>query len=172
MIAISPNLLSVAAGLRWKRSGRTALGVVTQDLYGRALAETGITSARSADAAARLERALLNRADGIAVVHENFVRNLSDMGVHRPPISVIRNWSHVATSRTDPSETRRGLGWAPDEIIALHAGNMGAKQGLENILHAARRADDRRERVRFVLMGDGGRRRSRCSPSITPLEVA
>jgi len=37
---------------------------------------------------------------------------------------------------------------------------MGAKQGLENVLHATRRADDRRERVRFLLMGDGGRRRA------------
>jgi colanic acid biosynthesis glycosyl transferase WcaI len=159
VIAVSPTLLTVAAGLRWKSRGRTAVGVVTQDLYGRALLETGMTSVRSANAAAQMERALLNRADGIVVVHANFVRSLAELGVDRPPISVIRNWSHVAPRRTDRAETRSRLGWAQDEIIALHAGNMGVKQGLENVVHAARRAQEKQDPVRFVLLGDGARRR-------------
>jgi len=159
VIAVSPVLLTVAAGLRWRKRGRTALGVITQDLYSRALLETGMTSVRGAALAARLERSLLNRADGIAVVHENFARNLAELGVDRPAISVIRNWSHVSPPRTNPSETRRRLGWAPNEIIALHAGNMGVKQGLENVVHAARRAGDMHDTVRYVLLGDGGRRR-------------
>src|SRR5699024_8670264 len=40
----------------------------------------------------------------------------------------------------------------------LHAGNMGAKQGLENVVAAARLATDRDLPVRFVLLGDGHRR--------------
>jgi colanic acid biosynthesis glycosyl transferase WcaI len=36
---------------------------------------------------------------------------------------------------------------------------MGAKQGLENVVAAARHAASREARVRFVLLGDGGRRR-------------
>jgi len=36
---------------------------------------------------------------------------------------------------------------------------MGAKQGLENVVAAARHADGRGVPVRFVLLGDGGRRR-------------
>jgi glycosyltransferase involved in cell wall biosynthesis len=159
VVAVSPVLLTVAAALRWRRRGRTAMGVVTQDLYCRALLETGMTSARGAGVAAALERGLLNRADGIAVVHENFTRNLRELGVHRPPISVIRNWSHVAPARTARSAARRRLGWDPDEIIALHAGNMGVKQGLDNVIEAARHADTASGAVRFVLLGDGGRRR-------------
>ncbi|WP_445185063.1 glycosyltransferase family 4 protein [Pseudonocardia sp. Cha107L01] len=159
VVAVTPVLLTVAAALRWKRRGRTALGVVTQDLYSRALLETGMMSARCASLAAGLERSLLNCADGIAVVHENFIRNLSELGVDRPTVSVIRNWSHVAPARTGRSETRRKLGWGPDEVIALHAGNMGVKQGLENVIEAARRADDSPDAVRFVLLGDGGQRR-------------
>lgn len=159
VIAVSPVLLTVAAGLRWKRPRRTALGVVTQDLYSRALLETGMTSARNAKLAARLERWLLNGADGIAVVHENFARNLTELGVDCAAVSVIPNWSHIARSCADPAETRRQLGWAPGEVIALHAGNMGVKQGLENVVWAARRADGSRSAVRFVLLGDGGQRR-------------
>ncbi len=157
VIAISPVLLTVAAGLRWKRAGRIALGVVTQDLYSRALLETGITSARSAGLAAKLEGALLRRADGIAVVHENFVRNLAGLGVDPDAVTVIRNWTHVTPSTADRAATRARLGWRDDEIIALHAGNMGMKQGLENVVGAARLAEG--SPVRFVMLGDGGQRR-------------
>jgi colanic acid biosynthesis glycosyl transferase WcaI len=159
VLAVSPVLLTVLAGLRWRRPGQTALGVVVQDLYSRALAETGMTSPHGARLAARLERSLLNRADGIAVVHENFSRNLAELGVRRPPVSVIRNWAHVAAPRTDRAQTRRRLGWASDDVIALHAGNMGVKQGLENLVRAARCAAEAGSRVRFVLMGDGNQRR-------------
>lgn len=159
VVAVSPVLLTVAAALRWKRPGRTALGVVIQDLYSRALLETRMGSARSAKAAAWLERSLLARADGVAVVHENFVRNLGELRVPGDRVSVIRNWSHVASGTSDPAETRRRLGWHPDETIALHAGNMGAKQGLENVVEAARHAAGQPAQVRFVLLGDGGRRR-------------
>ena len=100
-------------------------------------------SVRSAQLAANLERSLLSRADGIAVVHDNFTRNLTKLGVPGDGVTVIRNWSHVATSSTDATETRKRLGWASDEIIALHAGNMGAKQGLENVVEAARHAGGR-----------------------------
>src|SRR6185437_7678130 len=160
VIAISPVLLTVATALRWRQPRRTAVGVVTQDLYSRALLETGITSARSARLAAWLERALLDRVDGIAVVHENFAASLARLGVLRPPISVIRNWTHVTVSRADRAATRARLGWCKGEIIALHAGNMGTKQGLRNVVAAARRADATHSRVRFVLMGDGGQRRA------------
>jgi colanic acid biosynthesis glycosyl transferase WcaI len=162
VIAVSPVLLTVAAGLRWRKPGRTALGVVIQDLYSRALLETGMTSARTAGLATRLERSLLSRADGIAVVHENFARNLAGLGIDPAAVSVIRNWSHVATSHADRAETRRRLGWGADEVIALHAGNMGVKQGLENVVAAARHVAGfpvAGSPVRFVLLGDGGQRR-------------
>jgi colanic acid biosynthesis glycosyl transferase WcaI len=160
VIAVSPVLLTVAAGLLHRRRGRTALGVVTQDLYSRALLETGMTSARTARLGAKLEGALLGRADGVAVVHENFARNLAGLGVAPDAVTVIRNWSHVGRSTADPADTRARLGWKPTETIALHAGNMGVKQGLENVVDAARLAAGTGSSVRFVIMGDGGRRRS------------
>ncbi len=159
VVAVSPVLLTVAAGLRWRRAGRSALGVVTQDLYSRALLETGMTSARNARLAARLEGGLLGRADGVAVVHENFVRNLGALGVDPAAVTVIRNWTHVTPSVADRAATRARLRWGPDEVIALHAGNMGVKQGLDNVVAAARHAGTVGSDVRFVLLGDGGQRR-------------
>ncbi|MEU7811058.1 glycosyltransferase [Pseudonocardia sp. NPDC049154] len=159
VIAVSPVLLSVAAGIRWRSAGRTALGVVTQDLYCHALAETGLASPAWAQMGAQLERALLSRADGVAVIHENFARDLVELGIASERLSIIRNWSHVRTSTADPAATRKRLGWAPWEIIALHAGNMGVKQGLGNVVDAARLASSSPGGVRYVLLGAGGERR-------------
>ena len=68
----------------------------------------------------------------------------------------LRNW----TRRVDPSETvaetKKRLGWHPDEFITLHGGNLGRKQGLDNLLDAALHLQDRG--VRIVLSGDGNDR--------------
>jgi glycosyltransferase involved in cell wall biosynthesis len=54
---------------------------------------------------------------------------------------------------------RRQLGWGDDETVVLHSGAMGVKQGLETVVEAARLADAQSRPIRFVLLGDGGRRR-------------
>ncbi len=70
----------------------------------------------------------------------------------------MRNWSHVGEATTPRDEVRRRLGWGPDQIVALHSGNMGLKQGLENVVEAARLATIEAPEVRFVLMGDGSQK--------------
>ncbi|MDQ2853397.1 MAG: WecB/TagA/CpsF family glycosyltransferase, partial [Chloroflexota bacterium] len=42
--------------------------------------------------------------------------------------------------------------------VVLHAGNMGLKQGLEQVVEAARRADAVAAPMMFVLMGEGSQR--------------
>ncbi len=58
----------------------------------------------------------------------------------------------------DALATRQLLNWNPTETVVLHAGNMGAKQGLENVVEAARLAENTSENIRFVLLGDGNQR--------------
>ena len=53
---------------------------------------------------------------------------------------------------------REAHGWGSDEVVILHAGNMGAKQGLENVVAAADLAARGDSRVRFILLGDGNQR--------------
>lgn len=159
VLAVSPALLTVAAALRWRASGRTAVGVVVQDLYSRAAVEAGVLTGREAVATAALERRLLRAADGVVAIHDRFRDSLVRLGVDADRIATIRNWTHVRPATGDPAALRRSLGWRDDEVIALHAGNLGAKQGLENVVAAARGAHDRGLPVRFVLLGDGHQRR-------------
>lgn len=158
VLAVSPSLLGVATALRWRKPGRTAVGVIVQDLYSRAVAETGAIGGRASHLVGRLEAALLSRADGVSVIHEMFRPIVVGLGVDPARVTTIRNWSHIADATTDRSATRRRLGWPDDEVIALHSGNMGEKQGLENVVEAARLADLEDRPIRFVLLGHGARR--------------
>lgn len=160
VLAVSPSLLSVATALTWRKAGRTPVGVITQDIYTRALTETGALGGRGAWAASRFEGGLLSRADGVSVIHDLFADVVVRLGVDRAKVTVIRNWSHIAEPTGDRTVSRRRLGWGDDEVIALHAGNMGEKQGLENVVEAARIAGAMGLPIRFVLLGDGSRRRA------------
>jgi glycosyltransferase involved in cell wall biosynthesis len=72
----------------------------------------------------------------------------------------LPNWTHIGTPAGDRSTTRDRLGWPAGSTVVLHAGNMGLKQGLEQVLEFARRADQRSAPILFVLLGDGSQRAS------------
>lgn len=163
VLVVSPALFSSALGiLRAKLSlRRPAVAIWVQDLYSKGLVETGTGGRLSANLASRVESLILRSADGVAAIHERFKTHMVDtLRVPEERVRVIRNWTHLpALPKTGATDMRMQLGWAPDDIIVLHAGNMGKKQGLENVIQAARVADSRGSAVRFVLMGDGNQRR-------------
>jgi glycosyltransferase involved in cell wall biosynthesis len=148
---------AVRARLSWRRP---ALGIVVQDLYGRGVAETGVMSGMPARLVRAVESAALRLADGVAVIHAGFTTNLAeDLGVDMWRMREIRNWTHVRPP--DPSASaafRKAHNWGADEVVVLHAGNMGHKQGLENVVAAAELAAHSAGRIRFVLLGDGSQR--------------
>ena len=162
VIAISPPLTATAiiAARARLTPRRPALGVVVHDLYTRGVTETGVMSGGAAKAVGLLESATLRLADSVAVIHEGFAEDLiTNHGLPRDRVREIRNWTHVGAAGVDErSSFRRRHSWGADEIIVLHAGNMGHKQGLENVVAAARHAADNRAPIRFVLLGDATRR--------------
>ncbi|CAN5378335.1 glycosyltransferase family 4 protein [soil metagenome] len=161
VLCVSPALISTAAHLlRHRSSGghRPAFGVWVQDLYSVGLSETQESAA--AGLAGRLESWVMRGADGIVVPHNRF-RDQLVQNLQVPPekITTIKNWTHVQSTGLVDRRTRRGrLGWADDETVVLHAGNMGVKQGLENVVRAAQIAERAKLNLRFVLMGDGNQR--------------
>lgn len=161
VLFVSPPLLAAGmSALRARLSrSRPAVGVIVHDIYSRGVAETAAIEGRSALAVQALEAAVVRLADEVVVIHEGFTEILEHLGIERGRIRTIRNWNHVAPP--DPAASavfRVESGWDPDEVVVLHSGNMGAKQGLENVLAAARLASLQRLRVRFVLLGDGNQR--------------
>ena len=158
VIAVSPALLSSALVVLRARLTRTPVIVWVQDIYTLGAAQTG-AAGLAARALRLLESWTTRKADRVIVIHDRFKRFLErELAVPSERIDVVRNWTHVKPATGRSSETRHQLGWQDDETIVLHAGAMGSKQNLENVVLASRLAAEQHSKVRFVLLGDGHRR--------------
>ncbi|WP_409048150.1 glycosyltransferase [Microbacterium sp. HA-8] len=161
IVAVSPALISSAiAAQRAKMLHRNVpLIVWVQDLYSLGLSETGQGGGAVLAMMQKLEGWLLRNADRVVVIHDRFATRVhEDFGVPRERIEVIRNWTHLPPAPAiDVDAARSQFGWG-DETVVLHAGNMGVKQGLDNVVNAAELASQRGADVRFVLLGGGAER--------------
>ena len=152
--SVAGGVLAAAAAKRY----RAPYGLVFQDLVGRAAAQSGIAGgARVAGLVRRIELGLATHAAGVAIIAEGFRGYLEEGGVSRDKIHRLRNWTRRVDPSETPSETRRRLGWADDDFVCVHGGNLGLKQGLDNLLDtaAALLGDNG---VRIALVGDGNDR--------------
>jgi len=165
VVAISPPLFGAMAAkliAKWKR---VPLGVVVQDIYSAGVAELGQGGGPATAAAAwllsRLERWVMGGQAHVCTIHELFQTRLASIRASDARITIIKNWTHVTSPNelTPRASTREQLGWGEDEVVVLHAGNMGEKQGLQNVVDAARLAESEGLPIRFVLMGNGNQRR-------------
>ncbi|MDN4612579.1 glycosyltransferase family 4 protein [Arthrobacter burdickii] len=162
VVLVSPALFSTGLALLRARLTRQKAPVVVwvQDIYSLGMTETGESGAAGARAMRWVESAVLRSADGVVVIHDRFRTYLeTHLNVDAARVKVVRNWTHLKPFvLQDRAASRVSLGWNSDDIIVLHAGNMGAKQGLDNVVEAARVVERRGSRVRFVLVGDGNQR--------------
>jgi glycosyltransferase involved in cell wall biosynthesis len=134
-------------------------GVVFQDLAGQAAAQSGIEGARLVAAGARsLEAWAARRATAAGIVAEGMRPYVESLGVDPGGVVRVRNWSRAGTATVGRAEMRLLLGWPGEVFVCLHAGNMGAKQGLENVIACARLAASERAPMLFVLVGEGHQR--------------
>lgn len=160
VLLVSPALVSSSLAMARARTLHPGVPVVTwvQDLYSRGMSQTETGGRVSRTAIAAMERALLRSSDRVVVIHDRF-RDIvsSTFDVPDESVEVVRNWSHLAGRATsaDRATVRSTRGWGVDEIIVVHGGNQGVKQGLGNVVEAAAVAAERGARVRFVLVGHG-----------------
>ena len=160
VVCVSPALIATAmVAVRASLTRhRPALGVIVQDLYSCGVKETAQGGGLSR-VAKWFEGAVLRRFDGVVVIHDRFKSQIEvNLGVAPEKISVIRNWNHVTPEfDCDIEAFRKSLGWG-EEIVVLHAGAMGVKQDLQNVVAAARVAEEVDAPMKFVLLGDGSQR--------------
>ncbi len=177
ILGIVPSLSGgVLARLTGERLG-VPYGLLFQDLMGRAARQSGMAGGGAvANATTAAEAWAASGARAIGVVAEAFTPYLVSLGVPEQSIAHVPNWTRLAAPEMSVPETRARFGWANGEQIALHAGNIGLKQGLEQVVEAARTAAARPDPVRFVLSGGGNqagpiRAAARGLPNMTFLGV-
>jgi colanic acid biosynthesis glycosyl transferase WcaI len=155
VICVSPPLQLGPAAWLIARTRRARFIVHLQDIVPDAALSTGMMQAgRAVALSRRLERFVYARADRITVISEGFRENLLAKGVPPEKVEVLSNWVDAGRflSVSDP-DVRRALGAPDGEMLVLHTGNMGAKQGLETVVDAA--AQLMGEDIAITLIGDG-----------------
>jgi colanic acid biosynthesis glycosyl transferase WcaI len=150
--SLSGGILARITGLRL----RAPYGLLFQDLMGPAARQSGMAGGgAAAKATTAAEAWATSGARAIGVVAEAFTPYLVSLGVSAGRISHVPNWTRLAAPELTVPETRARFGWADGDQVVLHAGNIGLKQGLEQVVDAARLAGGRGDPVRFVLSGGG-----------------
>jgi colanic acid biosynthesis glycosyl transferase WcaI len=157
VLAIAPALFAVPVARRAARLARAPLWVHLQDFEAEAMFATGLLGrSRLAERAAlAIERSLLLPADRVSTISPQMCARLRDKGVPADKIVELRNWSTFAAAGDGTAYRREWqLG---DRRVALYAGNIARKQGIEIVIEAARRLSDRGDIV-FVICGEGPNR--------------
>ena len=157
IIGVSPTLAGAMLARMAAGIYRRPYGLVFQDLQGPGALQSGVEGGRRiATLVERAEIGVARGATAIGVIAAGFRSYFQAHGIAADAIHDLPNWSLGALPTQSAAEARQRLGWSERDFVCLHAGNMGHKQGLENVLHAA--AAIAHPDVRVVLAGDGNER--------------
>jgi colanic acid biosynthesis glycosyl transferase WcaI len=105
------------------------------------------------------ESFLLRRFERVTSISARMCEKLGEKGVRQDRIGLLPNWVDVDAIRPTESANllRDGLGLGASTTVALYAGTMGEKQGLDTLVEAAKMLQERSE-IHFVFAGEGAGR--------------
>jgi colanic acid biosynthesis glycosyl transferase WcaI len=160
VLGVTPTLAGAATARLLASRHRAPLGLIVQDLVGAAATQSGIRGGGLlAGKVVAAEAAVLRSADRVGIISTAFAAPLTAMGVPAERIQPMPNYARLQHTDLCAADARQQLGWPMDHKIVLHTGNMGLKQGLSNVVDAARLAADHgRDDLLFILLGDGSDR--------------
>jgi glycosyltransferase involved in cell wall biosynthesis len=154
-----PPIIGLAARLAARRSGARFV-FLCQDVFPEVTALLEDFRSTTVDSLLmRVSRHLVRRADAVIALGDTMkARLVGGKGADPRKVSVIHNWADCAALAPGPKANgfsrAHGL---DDRFVVMHAGNIGLSQSFDVILDAAARLRDR-ERIRFVMVGDGSKR--------------
>ncbi|WNY86481.1 colanic acid biosynthesis fucosyltransferase WcaI [Leclercia adecarboxylata] len=108
--------------------------------------------------ASAFERSSLHNVDYVSTISRSMMNKAQEKGVAAEKVIFFPNWSEVARFRdvtaVEAAALREQLGLPDAKKIILYSGNIGEKQGLENVIDAAEKLRD--QPWQFVIVGQGG----------------
>jgi glycosyltransferase involved in cell wall biosynthesis len=155
VIACIPTVVAGIVGKRITKNLGIPFGLIVQDLSGAGAKQSGLRGgAVISKIAHAVEGRALHGADSLVVVSPAMRDVVVGLGVPESRITQITNYSARAISNFDMASARSRFGWASDDFVVIHTGNMGAKQDLENVVRAAD-ALHGFSKIKIYLVGHG-----------------
>jgi glycosyltransferase involved in cell wall biosynthesis len=156
--AVIACIPTVAAGIVGKRIAKNlgiSAGLIVQDLSGAGAKQSGLRGGAVISKIAHfVEGKALHGANALVVVSPAMLDVVVALGVPAGRITQITNYSARAIASVDKTSARAKFGWASNDFVVIHTGNMGAKQDLENVVQAAD-ALHAGSKIKIYLVGHG-----------------
>ena len=127
-----------------------------QDVFPDSLVTTGLAKEGSLiwKVGRKVEDYTYRHADKIIVISSKMKENLLNKGVPEEKLVVVNNWITLQDIQPVAKEDNRlfeEFGIDRDRFTVVYAGNFGAAQGADVVLHAAKLLPD----IQFVIFGGG-----------------
>ena len=156
--AVIAYMPTIAAGLTGKRIAKKLgipFGLIVQDLSGAGAKQSGLRGgALISRLALAVEGYTLKAADLLVVVSPAMRDVIMGLGINASKVSEITNYAARKVELVNQNIARRNFGWASNEFVVIHTGNMGAKQNLENVIEASKELRSHLK-VKIYLVGHG-----------------
>lgn len=160
VLVVAPTILCAPAGWFVARLAGAAAWLHVQDFELDVAQDLGqFRVGPGKKLASAIERFWLGRFDRVSTISMRMLDRLAAKGIDTDHRALFPNWVDTNAIRPvdGPNSFRRELDLPDEALVALYAGNMGEKQGLDLLVEAARLLKDRSDIV-FVLAGAGAAR--------------
>lgn len=160
-VLVSPPLLLGVAGWLAAKIKRAPFVFHVQDMQPDAAVGLGMLKASwFTKALYALEAFAYRKAARVSGITQGMLKSFRGKGVPDAKLVYFPNAIALGDSTPPPArgEFRDRHGFTPAEFLAVYAGNLGVKQGLDVLLETAPLLRDRR--IRIVICGDGAQRDS------------
>jgi colanic acid biosynthesis glycosyl transferase WcaI len=158
-VVVSPPLLLGIAGWLVGKFKRAPFVFHVQDMQPDAAVGLGMLKANwFTRVLYGLEAFAYRHAARVSGITQGMLKAFRSKGVPEEKLIYFPNAIDLKTDEPPPQRGafRKRHGFAEDEFLAVYAGNLGVKQGLEVLLETA--ALLREQRIRFLICGDGAQR--------------
>ena len=158
VVVSPPLLLGVAAWFAGKVK-RSPFVFHVQDMQPDAAVGLGMLKASwFTRALYGLEAFAYRHAARVSGITRGMLKTFREKGVPEAKLIYFPNAIDLKSEASAPprGEFRNRHGFAPDEFLAVYAGNLGVKQGLDVLLETAPRL--RNPGIRLLICGDGAQR--------------
>ncbi len=158
VISVAPPFHLGFLPLIYSNLKRTKLITHIQDLQVDVAKQLGmIKNSKFLNLMLALEKFILKRSTSVSTISRGMKTKIESKGIDSSKCVIFPNWvdEKIVFPVGKNGSLRKEFGFTNEDKVILYSGNLGEKQGLENIIEVAKNFSEETN-VKFVIIGNGG----------------